>query len=147
MVDFLHDDLFKKFSWVVLACIAAAYTLLAIGSELVDGWKVRNSREEGISGLQAIARVHVGFLVTLSSLFWTARFLYHFAPEWMTDPFVFRGRSTSVLEGMFVLSLIGLGFVERQWLQINSESRRFDRRAGGPDPNNRAGGPGAGGGK
>lgn len=138
MADFLHDDLFKQSSWAVLACIAAAYTVLAIGSELLDGWKVRNSPEESIPRLHAIVRVHLGFLVPLSSLFWTMEFLHHFAPEWMTDPFEFRGRSTSVLEVVFVLLLIGLGFVERQWLQISWKSRRIDCSAGGPDPSDRS---------
>jgi len=123
LMEFLGYDPLQQFSWGWFTCIAIAYTVLAIGSELLDGWKMRDSAGECNTQLNAIIKIHSGFLVLLLLLLWTATFIYHIAPEWMIEPFVYHGRSQTLLDVIFLVLLIVMGYVERQRLHVERKPR------------------------
>lgn len=120
-LGFLGCDPLQQFSWEWFACIAIAYTALAIGSELLDGWKLRDSDGRCNARLSTIIKVHSGFLVLLFLLFWAATLIYHLAPEWMIEPFAYRGGSQSMLDAIFLVLLIVMGYVERQRLRVEKD--------------------------
>ena len=125
LLGFLGSDPLQQFSWGWFGCIATAYTVLAIGSELLDGWKMRDSAGQCNAQLNAIFQLHSRFLVLLFLLFWILTIIYRLAPEWMIEPFAYHGRSQSILDVIFLVLLIVMGYVERR------RAARMSRRGDG----------------
>jgi hypothetical protein len=115
-------DPLQYFSWTVYGGVVIAYSALAFHGELSkeDGPLIFSRHNE--RSLPSVFSIHLIFLMALLALMWASVAIYSHLPNWLTDTFVSRGATFSLLDIMYILAMIVFHYIERGWLYIGSVS-------------------------
>jgi|SRR5579872_1072358 len=109
----------QHFEWWVYGCILAVYTGFALGFAYMDGrapiFSKRNARP-----LTAIISAHGAFLVIVMLFLWSANYIRPLLPNWITQETIHG--TTSIYEILFAVAFLGIAFVERRWIFVESRA-------------------------
>jgi hypothetical protein len=110
------------YEWLIYALVAFVYTMLQFGISFTN-WSTpifsnRNSRKPSF-----VVLAHLMFLAILMKFVWLAFYvyqsLYSALPDWMT---INIRRGVTPLDLLFVLTVLAIGFIERRWIYVESNT-------------------------
>lgn len=110
------------FSWPWFAACVVIYSAYVCSGEMSkDGpliFSKRNARK-----LTEIIYIHLAFLMVLLALMWFEIRTEPSMPNWMSEKM---GRSGTFFDYIFIIAMIGLGYIERRWLFVGSDASDTD---------------------
>ena len=106
------------FSWPWFAACVVIYSAYVFRGEMSkDGpliFSKRNARK-----LTKIIYIHIDFLMVLLTLMWLEIRIEPLMPNWMSEKI---GRAGTLFDYIFILVMMGLGYIERRWLFVGSDT-------------------------
>lgn len=112
----MHWDSLESFSWFWIAGYSVLYSALVFSGEMSKEGPLIFSKRNARSARQILFG-HLLFLTISIALYRVAVAIDSHVPNWMSE---YAGRGGTWYEGLFLVALLVLTYIERKWLFLPS---------------------------